>query len=98
MFEILETLGTTHVIITDGDQQIDDYVVHQNWHASPDDPQGIYKYYEQDNRLSEAVVEAIFDEFIDDLEIDSLHLTRKELQEASSEGKELLSSGIERED
>ena len=45
MFEILETLGTTHVIITDGYQQIDDYVVYQHWRAAPDDPQGIYKYY-----------------------------------------------------
>jgi len=83
MFEILETLGTTHVIITDGSQQIDNYVVHQHWHAAPDDPQGIYEYYEQDNRLLAAVVEAIFDEFIVDLEIDSLCLTRKELHSIS---------------
>ena len=83
MFEILETLGTTHVVIMDGNRQIDDYVVHQHWHAAPDDSQGIYEYYEQDNRLLAAVVEAIFDEFIDDLEIDSLCLTRRELQEIS---------------
>ena len=30
MFEILETLGTTHVVIMDGNRQIDDYVVHQH--------------------------------------------------------------------
>jgi len=53
------------------------------WNASPDEPQGIYKYYEQDNRLSAAIVEAIFDEFIDNLGIDSLCLTRAEFEEIS---------------
>jgi len=85
MLETLETLATIQLIIKDGHEQIDDYTIHQHWKAEPDNPQGNDEYYEQDKRLSSAVVEAIFDEYIDDLDVDAITLTKKQFGEMSVE-------------
>ena len=85
MLETLETLATIQLIIKDDDEQIDEYVIHQHWEADPDNPQGNHEYYEQEYRLSPTVVEAIFDEHIDDLDTNAITLTKKQFGEMSVE-------------